>query len=105
MVTLDNNTVSHKWLVTYWRGGQPEGMKSWVRFLGSNGTQQLTVEEDVLMVLEDGRALASIPLDDARLGNGRVWVELVTAQGDILRVASVILTTAQGTDLLIWDRQ
>jgi hypothetical protein len=104
VVTLDDEGISQRWLVTYWRGNRLREETLSIHFRLVNSALQSVTEETSCLILEDGWAWASVPFSETSLGGGQVWVELHSSQGNVLPVVSTFLVTEQGTDLLIWDR-
>jgi len=105
IVTLDDEGISQRWLVTSWRGNRLRDDMLSVRFRLVNFAPQSVTEETSRLILEDGRAWSSVPLGEITLSEGQVWVELHSSRGDALPVVSTFLVTEQGTELLIWDRR
>lgn len=105
MVTLDDEGISQRWLVTYWRGNRLRDETLSIHFRLVNSVLQSVTEETSRLILEDGWAWASVPFGETSLRGGQVWVELHNSRGDVLPVVSTMLVTEQGTDLLIWDRR
>jgi hypothetical protein len=105
IVTLDDEGISQRWLVTYWRGNRLRDETLSVHFRLVNSALQSVTEETSRLILEDEWAWASVPFGEASFREGQVWVELHNSRGDVLPVASPFLVTEQGTDLLIWDRR
>jgi len=105
IVTLDDEGISQRWLVTYWRGNRLRDDMLSVRLRLVNFTPQSVTEETSRLILEDGWAWSSVPSSETTLSEGQVWVELHSSRGDALPVVSTFLVTEQGTELLIWDRR
>jgi hypothetical protein len=105
VVTLDDEEISHRWLVTYWCGNRLRDKKLSVHFRLVNSALQSVTEETSGLILEDEWAWASVPFSETSLRGGQVWVELHNSRGDVLPVVSPFLVTEQGMDLLIWDRR
>lgn len=104
MVTLDDNAATHRWLVTYWRSSHLEDGAFSVHFRLVNPGSQTIIDETSSLTLNDEAAWAAVSFSEASLGGGQVWIKLLDSQGNPLPVASTLLVTEKGTDLLIWDR-
>jgi hypothetical protein len=105
VMTLDDEGIFQRWLVTYWRDNRLGDETPSIHFRLVDPVLQSATEETLRLILEDEWAWAPVLVSEAVLKGGQVWVELHNSRGDVLPVASPFLATEQDTDLLIWDRR